>query len=196
MSDEQTWGRRLPRVPGPAPALVTELARHPTTDLGDVMGYAINVEPSIAPIAPVTGVVAGPALTVSVPTGSRVVRREAIDMVEEGDVLVIAGYGAVHWALLGGVLAGRLADRGVAAVVIDGCARDLDEIRGTGIPTYCRGSSPVPPAAGGYGEINVPVACGGVAICPGDVVVADAHGVLVVARDDAAAVVSRLTASN
>lgn len=187
-----TIGRRHERHPGPKPELVLELSGYPTPDIGDVMPYAICVDPAIAPIAPVVGIVAGPALTVSVPTGSKSVRRAAFEMLEPGAVLVIAGYGLTHFSLLGGQLAALVAERRPAAVIIDGCARDFDEIVETKVPVFCRGSWPVPPGEDDIGEINVPVACGGVAICPGDVVVADRHGILVVALDDVKNVLGRL----
>lgn len=180
--------RRLPRVAGPDAEVIRALAAIDTTDLSDAMHAALHMEPGIRAIHPGMRAFAGPAVTVSVPTGAQDVRRVAMDLAQPGDVLVIDARGITTFAVLGGNLAKGLADKGLAGVVIDGAVRDWREIEGHGLPVLARGFTLAASPKTGQGEVNVPVACGGVVVHPGDVIVADSNGVVVVPREGAEAV--------
>lgn len=126
---------------------------------------------------------AGPAVTVRVHTADILMVGIALSHSREGNVLVIDGQGELNTALWGEVttLSARL--RGLHGVVIDGAIRDLYKIRRDKLPVFARA---VVPNAGGAqysGEINVPVQCGGAIVHPGDWVIGDEDGVVVVPAD-------------
>jgi regulator of RNase E activity RraA len=108
-------------------------------------------------------------------------QRLAVEAVAEGDVLVIDARGEVGAASLGHILATRLLRRGAAGLVTDGALRDSHRIKELGFPTYARAAhASVSSVAHHAVDMNVPIACAGVAVFPGDVVVGDAEGVVVV----------------
>src|SRR5215475_4690130 len=110
-------------------------------------------------------------------------QRKAYDNVPAGHVLVIDCRGDTHAASGGGILTTRLKVRGAAGLVTDGCLRDSDEIARIDFPVYSAGAAaPLNLARHHAVESNVPIGCGGVAVYPGDVVVGDADGVVVVPR--------------
>jgi 4-hydroxy-4-methyl-2-oxoglutarate aldolase len=184
--------RRRPRVEGPAKELVDALAQRDTTDLADAMHSSHVMDGGVRPLYPAMQRFAGPAVTVTVPAGSQEVRKQAMDMAQAGDVLVIDARGVTNFSVLGGRLAKRLHEQGLAGVVIDGCIRDMEEIQALGLPVFCRGHSIAAAPKTGPGEINVPVVCGGIVVSPGDVVVGDANGVAVVPREAAAEIVAKV----
>jgi RraA family protein len=166
-----------------------------TTNLADAMHGMHVLDGGIRPLIPPRGRIVGPALTCSISPGNGLLIRKAIEIAQPGDVLVVNGFGNLQRAVVGGNVLISMAAKGIVALVLDGVVRDLDEARRVGLAVYARGSVP---RAGtnpqGRGEVNVPVACGGVAVLPGDVVVADADGVVIVPRADAAAVAAHAAA--
>jgi len=110
-------------------------------------------------------------------------QRKAFDTTPAGDVLVIDCRGDTRAASGGGILTSRLKVRGAAGLVSDGCLRDSDEIAHMDFPVYCAGAAaPLNLARHHAVEYNVPIGCGGVAVYPGDIVVGDADGVVIVPR--------------
>jgi regulator of RNase E activity RraA len=117
-------------------------------------------------------------------------QRIAVESVGPGDVLVIDARGDIRAATLGNILATRIAQRGAAGIVTDGAFRDTPSIQAIDLPTYAGGQSPdVSTAIHHPLEINVPIGCGGVAVLPGDVIVGDGEGVMVVPRAVAESVI-------
>jgi 3-hexulose-6-phosphate synthase/6-phospho-3-hexuloisomerase len=117
---------------------------------------------------------------------------EAIDEAERGDVIVIYN-GSSHVAPWGGLASLSCLSRGVAGVVIDGAVRDIDEIRKLGFPVF---ASAIVPNAGdpkGFGEINAEIRCGGQTVRPGDYIVGDDSGVVVVPKERAYEIARRAT---
>jgi len=109
--------------------------------------------------------------------------RVAMEECPAGSVLVIDAFGNTRVSSMGDMMASRLKKRGVAGVVTDGGYRDTSGIKGTGLPAYQRqGASPATPIAMHALELNKPVGCAGVAIYPGDIIVGDADGVVVIPR--------------
>ncbi|WDZ76244.1 RraA family protein [Ensifer adhaerens] len=186
--------RRLSRAEPPRAELISRFAKLATTDLSDAMHQSGVMQPGIRSIYSTDVRCAGPAVTVFVPSGSQEVRREAMASAQPGDVLVISSPGILG-SVLGGKLAKILADKGVAGVVIDGYVRDVSEIQNVGLPVFCRGHIPAAAPKVGPGEVNVPIACGGAVVAPGDIVVADWNGVVVVPRDAAEAVATKVLSS-
>jgi 4-hydroxy-4-methyl-2-oxoglutarate aldolase len=111
----------------------------------------------------------------------------AIYHAEPGDIIVVEA-GDDQMAVAGGNVCAVAQRRGVAGFVIDGVIRDVSESRSNGFPLFAHGLSPVPGGKDGPGDIGLPITCGGVKVNPGDVVVADEEGIVVVARPRAEAI--------
>ncbi len=125
--------------------------------------------------------IAGTAVTVSIPGPDSTLLYYAMDRVRPGDVLVIDRCGDSRHACWGGFMAAVAKLRGVAGVIIDGPVTDPAEVRKQGVPTWARGVSPITTKLLNLGgAFNMPVACGGVSVQPGDAVLADECGVLFV----------------
>lgn len=123
---------------------------------------------------------AGPAFTVRVHTADILMVAKALSLCPKDYVLVIDGQGERNTALWGGLTTMAAGIKGLAGIVIDGAIRDLADIRKSRVPIFARA---VVPNAGGAeykGETGVPVSCGGVVVAPGDWVVGDDDGVVVV----------------
>ena len=107
--------------------------------------------------------------------------RAAIEAMPAGCVAVVDAMGVRDAGIFGDILCARMAGRGVAALVTDGVLRDLEGVLGTGLPVFASGAAAPPSVAGltfvGWGE---PVACGGVAVFPDDIVVADRDGAVLI----------------
>lgn len=135
----------------------------------------------------------GTAVTVKTLASDLAAAFKAIDLCRPGDVVVIDSHGSLNTAFWGENMTLSACNRGVVAAVIDGACRDVEEIRKLKFPVVCKGIVPNVGSVSGYGHVNVPVQCGGVAVDPGDIVVADGNGVVVVPRAQAAAVLEDVT---
>lgn len=166
----------------PGTETLSLLADLETTIIGDSQERLYCVDAAIAPVGASTRLV-GPAFTVYTPAGDNLAIHRALELVEPGDVLVVNGGGYQDRALIGGIIVEKALKMGLAGIVIDGTVRDLGDLRQSSLPVFARGASPAGPYKNGPGEINHPIACGGVACLPGDVVVGDEDGVVVVPQD-------------
>lgn len=133
----------------------------------------------------------GTAVTVKTLASDLAAPCKAIDVCKPGDVLVIDSHGSANTAFWGENMTLSAVHRGVAAVVIDGACRDVEEIRKLKFPVICRGIVPNVGSISGYGDVNVLIQCAGVAVSPGDIVVADGNGVVVVPRGESAAILEK-----
>jgi regulator of RNase E activity RraA len=176
MSGSFTFGE-LP--PPPPPAIVEELRGYEVAWISDSMDLHL-MDPQIRPIFAGVPRIVGPAVTVTVPPGDFVMISAALKTVRPGDVLIVDARGDTKRAVWGEYFSGWARGLGVTAVVIDGAARDAEGIAELGFPVFARGTIPRRPTINGQGEINVPVSCGGVCVIPGDIVVADSEGVIVI----------------
>lgn len=110
--------------------------------------------------------------------------RAAIEDMPEGCIAVVDAMGVSDAGIFGDILCARMQKRGVTALVTDGVVRDQAGVLGTGLPVWCSGAAAPPSVAGlTFVDWQRPVACGGVAVFPGDVIVADDDGVCVVKRE-------------
>ena len=136
--------------------------------------------------------IAGPAVTVRAPGVDGTIVGYALGQVRPGDVLVIDRCGDHRHAAFGGLVAYACKVAGLAGVIIDGVATDIGEVRKYGVPLWCRGLSAVTTKRIGLaGEFCVPVSCGGVDVRPGDVIIADECGIVVLPPADAEAIAER-----
>ena len=109
---------------------------------------------------------------------------KSLDIAQPGDVIVIDGSRSPASAVLGDLVSTKARHRGVAGFVVDGLIRDLPAIRALGdFPVFARGVTPIGPMHRGPGEINYPIAAGGIVVNPGDMIVGDLNGVVVVPRE-------------
>jgi regulator of RNase E activity RraA len=131
--------------------------------------------------------VAGPAFTIEVRPGDNLMIHAAMTMAKPGDVLVVDGKGDTTCALMGAIMINACKQLGIAGVVLDAAARDSEELVEMNYPVFCVGTNPNGPTKFIPGRINHPVSVGGIAISPGDLIVGDADGVVVIEREKAAA---------
>ena len=134
---------------------------------------------------------AGPALTVRADPGEHPAVLRALEQATAGDVIVVDGGGFLERALWGGRMSKLARDRGVAGVVIDGAVRDVGEIAEIGFAVFAAGVAPTPPLREGGGETGSAITCGGIAVSPGDLVVGDADGVVVVPQAELGEIIAR-----
>jgi len=146
--------------------------------------YAGFMSPRVRPLFSEAKLV-GPAVTVKSPANDSTMVHKALEIAQPGDVIVVDRCGDQIHACWGGVVTMAAHIRGIAGAVIDGVATDLLEIRELKFPVYCTGTSAITTKLLGLGgEINTPVQCGGVVVHPGDLVAADANGVLVIRPEE------------
>lgn len=150
----------------------------PTT-ICDVLTRDRVMDFGIRPLWPGMPRVAGPAYPVRCPPGDNLMLHAAIYRAEPGSIIVAEG-GDTAYALAGGNVCAVAQKRGIAAFVLDGVIRDVAEARAMGFPVFARGVLPFPGAKDAVGVLNGPVRCGGVEVKPGDIVVADEEGIVVV----------------
>ena len=177
-----TFGNRVfTQVDRPSAELVARLAEIPTPDLADSMKRAGVVSGGIQAIYRPMRRVAGSAVTINLLDGSFFnMLKIGMEMTRPGDMLVIAGRANINYALLGGNVCKGLKHRGVVGCVVDGAVRDVAQIRDLDFPVHARGLAINAGPTVGPGEVNVPVAFGHCVVFPGDIVVADEEGIVVV----------------
>jgi 4-hydroxy-4-methyl-2-oxoglutarate aldolase len=163
----------------PATDLVTALGEMPTGILGDCMNRLQSMHSSVKAIQPGRRV-CGPAFTVQSMETSNWGGHQALELSRPGDVLVIAARNSQMGSVWGHIMTFAAKKKGLGGAVIDGCIRDLDENRADDFPLFCRGVCPGGPHKGWKDNINVTVSCAGVAVAPGDIIVGDDDGVVVI----------------
>lgn len=169
----------IPRLPA---ELFERFGRFSSCDVADVVGplytMAGNIRPMYQPIARVVG----QALTAKAWPHDNLAIHGALAAAQPGDVLVVDWRGCVDACGAGAQVLAEPFDRGLRGVVIDGAWRDVEDLQKYGMPVFAKANSPYSPPKQQAGEVNVTVACGGVIVEPGDLVIADADGVAVVPR--------------
>jgi 4-hydroxy-4-methyl-2-oxoglutarate aldolase len=139
------------------------------------------MDPGIRPLWQPMPRMAGPAYPVACPAGDNLMLHVAIHRAPAGSVIVCAA-GDSNWAMAGGNVCAYAQQRGIAGFVVDGVIRDLADTRKNKFPVFGRGVIPIPGVRKTAGLINVPVVCGGVTVAPGDVVIADEEGIVVLPK--------------
>ncbi|MFC6354600.1 RraA family protein [Luethyella okanaganae] len=176
------WGR-------PDAALLEAFGGHSVANLGDAMERLDIVDGGIHPVWPGAKAV-GAALPILTVAGDNRAVIEALEHIRPGDLIAINAAGFDGRAILGDNLAQRFELYGASGVVVDGYVRDRDIIEQLRFPVFARGLTPAGPFKNGPGRIGVPVAIGGVVVNPGDIVAADADGVIVIPQSRAESVLA------
>ena len=168
----------------PAKELVEGFRGIPVANIDDNMGRIAAVDASIFPLNP-NAKLLGTAFTVNAPAGDNLLFHKALDMAQPGDVIVLANKGSLSRSLCGEIMSNYAKSRGLAGIIIDGCVRDSAALRELDFPVYAKGVTPNGPYKNGPGEMNFPVSFAGIIINPGDIIVGDADGLLVIRPEDA-----------
>ncbi|QDG90244.1 methyltransferase [Pseudarthrobacter sp. NIBRBAC000502770] len=171
----------------PDPGIVDRLAKLPAANIGDAMDRLGVADSAIQAVWP-GAKLAGPAFTVWTRPGDNKGIHAALQLARPGDVIVVAGGADQSRALLGELIGERAINLGVAGFALDGAARDAEALGEIGMPVFARATSPAGPYKDGPFRLGTAVAFGGVPVLPGDVIVGDSDGVVVIPRDQAAAV--------
>jgi len=197
-SDSPTsWppGYRInPRPPGPRGDLVEAFRRVPVAIAGDCLGRSVGTIGLELYHGDLSAGLCGPALTVRVRPGDNLMLHKAILMAQPGDVIVVDGGGIVSQAVIGGLMRTTAMARGLGGFVIDGAIRDAAEWAEGGMPIFAKGRTHRGPSKDGPGEINVPIACAGLAVNPGDLMLGDADGVIAIPAADLEALLPKVQA--
>jgi len=177
--------REQPAIPAETLRRFSEIGSAQISDCMNRLYGVVGLRPQHASTA---ARMVGLALTVKTRPGDNLLIHKAISMGLPGDVIVVDGGGETGNALVGELMAMDAQRRGIVGFVIDGAVRDVDVFQSGAFACYARGVSHRGPYKDGPGEVNVPVSVGGQVVFPGDVIIGDADGVVVVPAGHAEAV--------
>lgn len=176
----------------PAKEIVDQYRGFVAANISDSMGRLHTMDYRINPVYKPMRKLCGTAITVQARPGDNLLSLKAIEVAQPGDVIVIAAQGDTSLSVWGGFMSMMAAKKGVAGVVTDGVIRDVEQSREADLPIYAVGVTPAAPTKEGTGQINTSISCGGVVVEPGDIVVGDEDGVVVVPRREAEAVAEKV----
>ncbi|MBW8059344.1 MAG: RraA family protein [Solirubrobacterales bacterium] len=179
----------------PSADVVDGLREFDTPSISDLMNRLYTMRSEIVQLAGLEVPLVGPVCTVKVFPGDNLMVHKSLDLAQPGDVVAIDTSNSSLTAVLGDLVCTKARHRGIGGFVVDGLIRDLPTIQALGdFPVFARGVTPIGPLHRGPGEINYSISCGGIVVNPGDIVVADRNGVVVVPREIAAELLDRLRA--
>ncbi|MFT3988848.1 RraA family protein [Aestuariivirga sp.] len=178
--------------PRPSAETVRQFSGAMTGHLVDAMGGSGALDWRIKPLAGRPQAFCGVAVTCDCGPSDNLALFGGLDVVKPGDVLMAATGGYMAAAVTGDLLAGMAKNCGAAALVTDGVVRDVAGLLDVGLPVYCAGVSANSPARNGPGTVGLPVMIGGVSVSPGDIVVGDGDGAVVVPLSQVDQVLARL----
>lgn len=177
------------RINRPPRELVEKFSGLPVANIADEMNRLGCMDARIKPLNSIP--LLGTAFTVKSRIGDNLMFHKALDMAQPGDVIVVDGRGDLAHSLAGEIMMRLAIKKRLAGVVIDGAVRDADALRQMNLAIYAAGITPQGPYKDGPGEINVPVSCGGVTVYPGDILVGDGDGIVVISPKDAAVIAEK-----
>jgi RraA family protein len=171
-----------------AASLVEEFRRIPVANISDSMFRVTAGGARLRPYHKIGATMAGPIVTVKTAPGDNLMTHMALNLAVKGDVIVVDAGGDLTNSIIGERMLAYCEAKGFAGIVINGAVRDLGYIKERPFPVYAAGVTHRGPYKNGPGEINVAIAIDGMVMEPGDLIVGDDDGLLVIAYDDAAAV--------
>nr|WP_275583966.1 RraA family protein [Scopulibacillus daqui] len=154
----------------------------PTTCVSDALGGMNHLDPLIKPLKEEYQI-CGRAFTVQLPINDNLLVLQAIKEAHPGDILVIDAKGGRQFAAAGDFILGMAKTLGIAGIVIDGVIRDIVGVKQLDFPVFCKGTTAAASQKHGKGSLNEPISCGGTAVEPGDLIIGDADGVVVVPKN-------------
>ena len=163
------------------PAMVASFASIPAAIISDNMNRMFAGGPTLRPMHRGGGL-AGTALTVRTHPGDNLMIHKAADIAQSGDVIVVDGGGDLTNSLIGELIVAYARSKGVVGFVVNGAIRDLDTLGAGNFPIYAAGVSHRGPYKDGPGEVNVPIALGGMVVEPGDIIIGDLDGVVAIPK--------------
>lgn len=175
----------------PDAATVAAFRDTPTSFIVDALGGRGALDWRIKPVGPAAAF-AGVAFTCHCGPADNLALCAAVAECEPGAVIVVATGGYTGTAVIGDLLLGIAQNRGATAFVTDGLVRDRNDIAALSLPCFAAGVSANSPARNGPGSVGLPVICGGVRVCAGDIIIGDTDGVAVVPAGRAAATAAKL----
>ena len=167
--------------------LLAQLIQVETATIGHTRHLGF-MHPAIQALSPGRRI-AGCAITLALPAHDSTLLHHALGLTRPGDVIIIDRLGDQKYACWGGGVTNAAKKMRVAGAIVDGPCTDPSEIRGQEFALWCKGVSPITTRVADVGgTLNLPVSCGGVVVRPGDIVLADENGVVVLDREEAAAI--------
>jgi 4-hydroxy-4-methyl-2-oxoglutarate aldolase len=176
----------------PDPKLVAKLKGAQTGHLVDAMNGRGAMDFRVKPVDPKNAHFVGVALTCQTGPDDNLAIAAALVLAEKGDVIVAAAEGFDRSAVIGDNVCLMAKNKGCVALVTDTMVRDLDGIVEAGLPMFAYGITPNSCVRSGPGKIGLPIVCGGVAVSPGDVIVGDRDGIVVVPQGELRHVIAAL----
>ncbi len=173
-----------------SPELVKQFTEMATSNLADAMGRFNFMDAEIQSRSGMS--LCGVAVTVNCRPGDNLMVHKALEVAQPGDIVVVNTNGNVTSSVFGELMCHTALTARLGGIVVDGAIRDVTELKKLGFPVYSRVVSPGGCDKDGPGEINVDISCGGTVVHPGDIVVGDADGVVVVPEDAALEVLIRV----
>lgn len=172
--------------------LMDRFGEFDTPDISDSLNRLFAVDSRIHCLTKSDHRLCGPVCSVKVYPGDNLMVHKVLDIAKPGDVVVIDAFGTDSYAVLGDTICTKAKHRGIAGFIVDGMIRDLPGVLDVDMPVFARGTTPVGPLHRGPGEINFPICCGGVVTNPGDLIVADTAGIVVVPHNIVSEMLQRL----
>lgn len=189
---KETGFKIYTEIDRPAKEIVEQYREFVAANISDSMGRLFTMDYRVKPIYQPMRKVCGTAFTVQARPGDNLLGLKAIELAQPGDVIVISTQGDTNNSVWGGFMSMMAANKGIAGVVTDGIVRDSVQSKEADLPIYAIGLTPAAPTKEGTGQINTTISCGGVVIEPGDIVVGDEDGVVVVPKAEAEAITAKV----
>ncbi|MGX9363416.1 RraA family protein [Pantoea ananatis] len=177
----------------PDPEVVKAFSKIAAANVADCMGRLCGMNPQIKLMSNPSGrIMCGVALTVKARAGDNMMLHKAMNISQPGDVIVISNEEERSRAVMGEIMFNYLQGfKKIEGIVIDGPVRDIDVLSKGTLPLYATGTTPSGPYKEGPGEVNVPVSCGGIIVNPGDIILGDRDGVIVIPKSDAHSILEK-----